>query len=84
MRYSTSIPNLWQSPNAGSPPLTWDKGAADRVREIQRQVDPAGSVLRQLRTINRRQYQVDGPGALWHIDGNHKLIRFVHSIILSD
>ena len=46
-----------------------------RVREMQRQVDPAGSVMRQLRTINRRQYQVNGPRALWHIDGNHKLIR---------
>lgn len=46
-----------------------------RVRETQRRVDPVGSVLRQLRTINRRQYQVNGPGALWHIDGNHKLIR---------
>ena len=46
-----------------------------RVRGIQRRVDPAGSILCQLRTINRRQYSVNGPGALWHIDGNHKLIR---------
>ena len=46
-----------------------------RVRETQRRVDPAGSVLRQLRTINLRQYHVDGPGALWHIDENHELIR---------
>ena len=46
-----------------------------RVRESQRRVDPCGSIMRRLRTINRRQYQVNGPGALWHIDGNHKLIR---------
>ena len=48
-----------------------------RIREAQRRVDPCGSVMRRLRVINRRQYQVNGPGALWHIDGNHKLIRFV-------
>lgn len=46
-----------------------------RVREAQRRVDPDGSVLRRLVTINRRRYHVNGPLALWHIDGNHKLIR---------
>ena len=46
-----------------------------RIRESQRRVDPDGSVLRRLTTINRRQYSVRGPLALWHIDGNHKLIR---------
>ena len=51
-----------------------------QVRESQRRTDPCGSVMRRLRAINRRQYQVDGPGALWHIDGNHKLIRFVKLI----
>ena len=30
-----------------------------------------------INTVNRRKYQVYGPLALWHIDGNHKLIRFV-------
>ena len=48
-----------------------------RVRESQRCVDPSGSVMRRLRVINRRQYHVNGPGALWHIDGNYKLIRYV-------
>jgi hypothetical protein len=46
-----------------------------RVRESQRRVDPNGCVMRRLTTINRRQYSVNGPLALWHIDGNHKLIR---------
>ncbi len=46
-----------------------------RIREAQRRVDPAGSVMRRLRTIHRRSYQVNGPLALWHIDGNHKLLR---------
>ena len=47
-----------------------------RVREAQRRVDPEGSVMRRLRTINRRSYSVAAPRNLWHIDGNHKLIRY--------
>ena len=46
-----------------------------RIRECQRRVDPGGVVLRRLTSINRRRYKVNGPLALWHIDGNHKLIR---------
>ena len=46
-----------------------------RVRETQRRVDPEGSVMRRLQTINRRSYSVAAPRSLWHIDGNHKLIR---------
>ena len=46
----------------------------ERIREAMRRVNPAGVLLRalELRTIRRRQYQVHGPLALWHIDGNHK------------
>ena len=43
-----------------------------RVREgsgAQRRVDPEGSVMRRLRTINRRSYCVVAPRSLWHIDG---------------
>lgn len=46
-----------------------------RVREAQRRVDPEGCAMRRLRVINRRQYRVPFPLSLWHIDGNHKLIR---------
>ena len=46
-----------------------------RVRESLRRVDPEGSMIRRLCTINRRAYRVDAPLSLWHIDGNHKLIR---------
>ena len=48
-----------------------------RIRESMRRVNPEGVLLRalELRTIRRRQYQVSDPLALWHIDGNHKLIR---------
>ena len=47
-----------------------------RVREAQKRIDPSGSIMRRFRTIDRRTYRVNGPGALWHIDGNHKLIRY--------
>ncbi|XP_019849774.1 PREDICTED: uncharacterized protein LOC109580730 isoform X2 [Amphimedon queenslandica] len=55
-----------------------------RVRDSQRRIDPDGSVLRRLRVLNRREYSVSGPLALYHIDGNHKLIRWrivVHGCI---
>ena len=41
-------------------------------------VDPAGSVMRRLRALNRRKYHVPGPRSLWHMDSNHKLIRYNH------
>jgi len=50
-----------------------------RVRESIRRVNPEGVLLRVLtiNTINRRKYSVYAPLALWHIDGNHKLIRLI-------
>uniref|UniRef100_A0A1X7SGX3 Uncharacterized protein n=1 Tax=Amphimedon queenslandica TaxID=400682 RepID=A0A1X7SGX3_AMPQE len=47
----------------------------ERVRESQRRVDPGGCAMRRMVAINRRKYRVNGPLALWHIDGNHKLVR---------
>ncbi len=51
-----------------------------RIRECMRRVNPEGVLLRalELRTVRRRRYQVRGPLALWHIDGNHKLIRYIY------
>ena len=51
----------------------------NRIRECMRRVNPEGVLLRalELRTVCRRRYQVRGPLALWHIDGNHKLIRYI-------
>jgi hypothetical protein len=48
-----------------------------RVRESQRRIDPEGSMLRRLNSIHRRVYKVYAPRALYHIDGNHKLIRLI-------
>lgn len=40
-------------------------------------VDPAGAAQRAMsHRLHRRAYRVAGPNSLWHIDGNHKLIRW--------
>ncbi|XP_068690585.1 uncharacterized protein [Montipora foliosa] len=41
-----------------------------------RRVDPEGTVMRWLNVTERREYNVVSPNAMWHIDGNHKLIRW--------
>ena len=46
-----------------------------RIRQLMREVDPIGVTNRFFRSIHRRTYSVSGPQALWHLDGNHKLIR---------
>ncbi|CAL8371774.1 unnamed protein product [Gadus morhua 'NCC'] len=49
-----------------------------RVRQSLKRVDPEGTEQRALAnpTLHRRQYSVPGPNCMWHIDGNHKLIRW--------
>ncbi len=49
-----------------------------RVRESMHRVDPDGVLLRtlQIQTTHRRGYNVYSPKALYHMDGNHKLIRW--------
>ena len=49
----------------------------ERVRQSMRRTDPEGTFVRalQLKVTHRRVYNVQGPLALWHIDGNHKLKR---------
>lgn len=46
-----------------------------RVRQLMREVDPVGVTNRYFQSIHRRTYSVASPQALWHVDGNHKLIR---------
>ncbi len=46
-----------------------------KLRESLQRCDPLGSALRWFASIHRRSYNVSSPLALWHIDGNHKLIR---------
>ena len=50
-----------------------------RIQGSMKRVCPEGILMRalQLTTVERRIYNVRSPLSLWHIDGNHKLIRFV-------
>ena len=51
----------------------------ERVRVSLWRVDPEGILLRsmQLNLVRRRHYSVPvGPLSLWHLDGNHKIIRW--------
>ncbi|XP_046842172.1 uncharacterized protein LOC124436298 isoform X2 [Xenia sp. Carnegie-2017] len=45
---------------------------------MMRRVDPQGTLFRalSLTAVNRRKYHVTSPLSLWHVDGNHKLIRW--------
>ncbi|XP_028415387.1 uncharacterized protein LOC114538407 [Dendronephthya gigantea] len=49
-----------------------------RIRESMRRCDPEGTIVRalQIRVTHRRSYSVRAPLSLWHMDGNHKLIRW--------
>lgn len=49
----------------------------ERLRQSLLRTDPSGVHERWRQSIRRRVYRVPGPLALWHIDGNHKLIRYV-------
>lgn len=46
-----------------------------RIREALHRVDPEGVVIRWSAAVQRRKYAVASPLSLWHLDGNHKLIR---------
>ena len=50
--------------------------ARRRVRDSSCRVDPEGIALGWSNAIQRRTYNVYGPNALWHIDGQHGLIRW--------
>ena len=58
-----------------------------RIRQAIARVDPAGLALRKERLhlrIKRRVYSVPHAHSMWHLDGNHKLIRWkfvVHAAI---
>ncbi|CAB3977405.1 hypothetical protein AC249_AIPGENE24350 [Paramuricea clavata] len=47
-----------------------------KIRTAIHAVDPDGVEARKRPTIKRRVYSVPYPNYLWHIDGNHKLIRW--------
>ncbi|XP_034544131.1 uncharacterized protein LOC117816121 [Notolabrus celidotus] len=47
-----------------------------RVRQSLQEVDPIGRSFRRRHAIRRRIYSVPTSNQLWHIDGNHKLVRW--------
>ena len=47
-----------------------------RLRDSLRRVDQEGLKRRRKRRLIRRVYNVKGPNQLWHIDTNHKLLRW--------
>ena len=47
-----------------------------RIRDSLYHVDPWGVEERRRKLLHRRKYKVAGPNSLWHIDGNHKLVRW--------
>ena len=54
----------------------------ERIRASLHRVDTLNIRARFNHVVERRQYRVPGPNSLWHVDGNHKLIRWkfvVHS-----
>ena len=50
--------------------------ARSRIRASIHRVDPDGVAERRSKAVKRRVYQVGFPNDIWHIDGNHKLIRW--------
>lgn len=56
----------------------------ERIRESLIRIDELGQTLRNHAAIDRREYEVPRPHALWHMDGHHKLIRWgivIHGIV---
>ena len=51
-----------------------------RIRDALFQADPRGVQERKKNYLHRRVYSVHMPNSLWHIDTNHKLIRW-HFVI---
>ena len=50
-------------------PRSWLRSSIHRV-------DPENTAIRRSITVRRRVYNVAGPNMVWHVDGNHKLIRW--------
>lgn len=47
-----------------------------RVRDALWSVDPEGVLLRLRHSLHRREYDVEAPNSLWHVDAYHKLVRW--------
>lgn len=52
------------------------KAQRKRVRESIHRVDPQGPSMRSSRSFRHRVYSTPCPNYVWHIDGNHKLVKW--------
>ena len=46
-----------------------------RIQQSLQEIDPVNTALRWAAPISRRVYGVPHPNFIWHLDGNHKLVR---------
>lgn len=53
----------------------------EQLRDSIYRVDPENRERRRKGAIVRRVYNVHGPHHLWHLDGNHKLIRVFRAVV---
>ena len=51
------------------------------IQQCIREVDPINTAMRWAVPTYRRQYQVPHPNYIWHLDGNHKLIRYKREFV---
>jgi hypothetical protein len=69
-------------PNAGEVMVQGHLAAAGihvqrrKIRSAIHTVDPEGVQERKKKPIKKRTYSVASPNYVWHIDGNHKLVRW--------
>ena len=77
-----SYKGLWQHQNAGEVMVMGHLASnglhvqRNKVREAIHAVDPEGVRERSQKPIRRRVYSVPFPNYVWHIDRNHKLVRW--------
>lgn len=76
MSIKTSMPNIGVRLLHGSLLSRGIIVQQHRVRSSLHRVDPINTALRWASPISRRVYSVPCANSLWHIDGNHKLIRY--------
>ena len=52
-----------------------------RIQQCISNVDPINTAMRWAAPTSRRRYGVPYPNYIWHIDGNHKLVRYVYTLV---
>ena len=72
-----SMPNIGQSMMKGVLRAQGIHVPLLRIRQSVLRLDPVNTAMRWAVPLTRRIYSVPGPNALWHLDGNHKLIRYL-------